>query len=145
MIARKTCPACGKLLSAGAFNGSARTPDGLARTCRACTNARRRQRERSGDRRLPKQALSTVLATALRHGDIATVQKLVRGGKTARWDWVCETMREGHLDLAEALLESGVERNVFTMAAMGDTTGTGWVECARMPGSPRAWSRPASK
>lgn len=29
-------------------------------------------------------------------------------------------MREGHLDLAEALLESGVERNVFTLAAMGD-------------------------
>jgi hypothetical protein len=31
-----------------------------------------------------------------------------------------ETMREGHLPLAEYLLESGVERNVFTMAAMGD-------------------------
>jgi hypothetical protein len=39
---------------------------------------------------------------------------------TAQWAWICETMREGHLDLAEALLGLGVERNVFTMAAMGD-------------------------
>ena len=30
-------------------------------------------------------------------------------------------MREGRLALAEFLLESGVERNVFTMAAMGET------------------------
>lgn len=30
-------------------------------------------------------------------------------------------MREGHLALAEMLLESGVERNVFTMAAMCDS------------------------
>lgn len=123
MIARKTCPACGKRLSAVAFNGSARSLDGLARTCRACTNARRRQRGRAGNRPPPAHAPSTVLATALRQGDIATVQKLVRGGVTAHWSWVCETMREGHLDLAEALLESGVERNVFTMAAMGDARG----------------------
>src|SRR2546425_3152830 len=45
MIAKKTCPACRKRLSAAAFNGSARTADGLARTCRACINARRRQRD----------------------------------------------------------------------------------------------------
>lgn len=32
-------------------------------------------------------------------------------------------MREGHLALAEMLLQSGVERNIFTMAAMGDLTG----------------------
>ena len=36
IIAVKTCPACGKKLSAAAFNGSARTADGLARTWRAC-------------------------------------------------------------------------------------------------------------
>ena len=36
------------------------------------------------------------------------------------WGWVCETMREGHLDLAEWLLRSGVERNIFTMAATAD-------------------------
>jgi hypothetical protein len=123
MIARKTCSVCGKRLSAVAFNSSARTPDGLARTCRACTNARRRQRDRSGERRPASQARSTILATALRKGDIATVQALVRGGTAAHWGWVCETMREGHLNLAEALLESGVERNVFTMAAMGDAKG----------------------
>jgi len=29
-------------------------------------------------------------------------------------------MRDGHLALAEMLLEAGVERNIFTMAAMGD-------------------------
>src|SRR6185437_8730130 len=108
MVARKTCPACGKRLSAAAFNGSASSPDGLARTCRACTNLRRRQREHSGRKRLPAHARSTVLATALRQGDITTVQKLVRDGLTAHWGWVCETMREGHLELAEALLESGV-------------------------------------
>ena len=122
MIARKTCPACRKRLSAVAFNGSARSADGLARTCRACTNARRRQRGRSGDRHPAAQAPSTLLATALRRGDITAVRELVRGGMTAQWAWVCETMREGHLDLAEALLGLGVKRNVFTMAAMGDAT-----------------------
>lgn len=106
-----------------AFNGSARTPDGLARTCRACTNARRRQRERSGNRSTHTPNRSTALAAAVRQGDITTVQRLVRGGITAHWGWICETMREGHLDLAEALLKSGVERNVFTMAAMGDLKG----------------------
>src|SRR5438552_12860903 len=103
-MARKTCPACGKRLPANAFNGSARSPDGMARNCRACTNARRRERERSGDRRPPASARSTILATALRQGDSATVRKLLRGGMTAHWGWICETMREGHLDLAEALL-----------------------------------------
>ena len=95
----------------------------LGAACRACTNARRRQRDRSGERRPASQARSTILATALRKGDIATVQALFRGATTAHWGWVCETIREGHLNLAEALLESGVERNVFTMAAMADAKG----------------------
>lgn len=41
-------------------------------------------------------------------------------GMKPHWCWVCETMRGGHLALAELLVESDVERNVFTMAAMGD-------------------------
>jgi ankyrin repeat protein len=32
-------------------------------------------------------------------------------------------MRDGHLALAEMLLEAGVERNIFTLAAMGDLAG----------------------
>jgi hypothetical protein len=48
------------------------------------------------------------------------VQKLVDAGATPHWDWICETMREGHIALAEMLLQSGVERNILTMAAMGD-------------------------
>jgi ankyrin repeat protein len=119
-VARKTCSACGKRLSAAAFNGSVRTPDGLARTCRACTNARRRKRERFGNRVTVGHARFTVLAKALKQGDIRSVQKLVRGGLPPHWNWICETMREGCLDLAEELLKSGIERNVFTMAAMGD-------------------------
>src|SRR5262249_11868126 len=51
MTAGKTCPDCGERLSVIAFDASARSADGLARTCRACTNARRRRRERSGHRR----------------------------------------------------------------------------------------------
>jgi hypothetical protein len=51
------------------------------------------------------------------------VQKLLDAGTTPHWDWVCETMREGHIALAEMLLQSGVERNIFTMAAMGDVIG----------------------
>jgi hypothetical protein len=123
MITRKTCIACGKRLSAAAFNGSARTADGLARMCRACTNARRRQRDRSGDKRPQARAGSTILASALRQGDIKTIRKLLSTGITPHWGWVCETMREGQLALAEVLLESGVERNIFTMAAIGDMKG----------------------
>ena len=51
------------------------------------------------------------------------MRKLVRAGVTPHWDWVCETMRGGHIPLANVLLKSGVERNVFTMAAIADTQG----------------------
>jgi hypothetical protein len=63
------------------------------------------------------------LAAALREGNIERVRELLRAGLKPHWCWVCETMRGGHLALAEMLLESGVERNVFTMAAMGDAAG----------------------
>jgi hypothetical protein len=63
------------------------------------------------------------LAKALRDGDVKTVRQLLRGDAKPRWDWVCETMRGGHLALAAALLQSGAERNVFTMAAIGDVAG----------------------
>lgn len=120
MIAKKTCPACGKRLSAAAFNASSKTADGLARTCRACTNLRRRERDRSAAKRPRGHARSTVIAAALRQGDVKKIQALVDAGATPRWDWICEAMRDGHLALAEKLFESGVERNVFTMAAMAD-------------------------
>lgn len=120
MIEKKTCARCRESLSVAAFNGSGRTADGFASTCRACTNARRRQRDapRKG-RHQPAQNL----AAALRRGDIERVRSLVRTGVAPSWSWVCETMWDGHLALAEALLESGVERNIFTMAAMGDLAG----------------------
>jgi ankyrin repeat protein len=60
---------------------------------------------------------------ALRHGDVKTVQRLLDAGTTPHWEWICETMREGHIALAELLLQAGVERNIFTMAAMGDVKG----------------------
>ena len=60
---------------------------------------------------------------ALRQGDLKMVQKLLDAGTTPHWDWICETMREGHIALAEMLLQAGVERNIFTMAAMGDVKG----------------------
>ncbi len=115
MIARKTCSVCGKRLSAVAFNGSARTPDGLARTCRACTNARRRQRDRSGERRPASRSRSTILATALRKGDTATVQALVRGGTTAHWGWVCEFAHQGDHRTVAWLIAQGANVNARTL------------------------------
>ena len=123
MPSRKTCPACGRRLSTAAFNQSSRTIDGMARTCRACTNARRRQLTRTDNRAPRRSAVSRLLATALRRGDLPTVRKLVRNGLTPHWSWICETMREGQLDLAQALLHAGVERNVFTRSAMADVPG----------------------
>jgi hypothetical protein len=123
MIARKTCSACGKRLSAAAFNGSAKSADGLARSCRACTNIHRRQGGGSGIQHREPVSKSAKLAKALREGDVKAVRDLVRYGAKPRWDWVCETMRGGHLSLAEVLLKSDVERNVFTMAATGDVAG----------------------
>jgi hypothetical protein len=110
-------------LSAAAFNDSAQTSDGLARTCRACTNAKRRQRHRLHKQNRGPVGKQAQLDKALRQGDINTVRKLVRGRAKPHWDWVCETMRGGHLGLAVVLLEAGAERNVFTMAAMGDVAG----------------------
>jgi ankyrin repeat protein len=63
------------------------------------------------------------LAAALREGDIKIVRKLLRAGLKSHWCWVCETMRGGHLTLAEMLLKSGVDKNVYTMAATGDVLG----------------------
>ena len=120
MRAQKTCAVCRKNLSAAAFNNSGRTADGLARACRACTNARRRERERSGKQR---REPASNLAAMLREGNIQAARERMRGGEKPQWDWICETMREGHLALAERFVESGVEQNVFTMAAMGDLTG----------------------
>src|SRR6185295_15706220 len=101
MIVRKTCACCRKRLSAAAFNDSQRTGDGLARTCRACTNARRRQLDAS---RTARRQPADNLAGALRRGDIKKVRSLLRAGAKPHWGWVCETMREGHLALAEMLL-----------------------------------------
>jgi len=115
----KTCPACRKKLSPAAFNDSARSADGLARMCRACTNSRRRRRDRL---REPRR-IDTNLTPALRQGDLATVRKLMRRGAEPHWNWICETMRSGHVALAEFLLESGAERNVFTLAALADRPG----------------------
>jgi hypothetical protein len=121
MIAKKICPACGEKLSAAAFNGSARTSDGLARTCRACTNAHRRQRD--GARNAGPRGTAAKLAAALRGGDITMVRDMMLAGLKPHWCWVCEALRGGHVALAEMLLESGVERNVFTMAAMSEAAG----------------------
>jgi ankyrin repeat protein len=123
MIATKTCPCCEKRLSASAFNDSAQTADGLARTCRACTNARRRRRDRSHPQHREPAGKPARLAKALRQGDLDAVQKVARGCSKPRWDWVCETMRGGHWPIAKALLKSGAESNVFTMAATGDVAG----------------------
>jgi hypothetical protein len=79
----------------------------------------------------PKPACN--LAAALRQGDIERVRAFLRAGTKPHWDWVCETMRGGHLALAEVLLESGVERNIFTMAAVGDSYGVR-RRLRRMPG-----------
>jgi len=117
---KKTCPSCRRRLSTATFNGSARGADGLARRCRACTNARRRDLDAS--RRAPRKPARN-LAAALREGDVKAVRARLRAGAKPHWAWVCETMREGHVALAETLLASGAERNLFTMAALGDVAG----------------------
>ena len=120
ILIRKFCPVCKKRLSTTAFNNSKGTVDNLSGTCRACTNSRRRQHENLGKIR---RRSADNLASALRQGHIKIIRKLLNNGAKPHWSWVCETMREGHLAFAEELLESGIDRNVFTMAAMGDSDG----------------------
>jgi ankyrin repeat protein len=77
---------------------------------------------------------------------VQTVQELVDSGTTPHWDWICETMREGHLALAESLVQSGVERNIFTMAAIGDLRGlTSRLRRVRADARLTADLEPASK
>jgi ankyrin repeat protein len=115
----KTCKTCGNALSTAAFNASARAPDGLAPVCRACTNTRRRERERSA----PRPARAANLAAALRRGDAELLAALRQQGLHPSRDWVFETMRSGHLALAAAVIAAGVEPDAFTMAAMADFSG----------------------
>jgi hypothetical protein len=69
-------------LQAADFNGSANSADGLARACRACTNARRRERYRLGVKHPRDQAGSTVVMAALRHGDVKTLDPNLKNGNT---------------------------------------------------------------
>lgn len=121
MASRKKCATCQTLLPDSAFNHSSATSDGLARTCRVCVNSKRRQRTRTkgnGPRSVPAK-----VALALREGNVSQLRRLLCNGIDPDWSWICETMRSGHLVLAELLLQFGVEKNIFTMAAMGDMTG----------------------
>jgi ankyrin repeat protein len=114
--AAKRCPACGETLSAAAFNDSARSPDGLARVCRSCTNARRRERDRGREpRRRPAG-----LWVSLGRGDAAAVRRFIAAGARPDWKWVCEAARGGHLDLAQSLLGEGAAPNLFTAVALGN-------------------------
>jgi ankyrin repeat protein len=63
------------------------------------------------------------IAAALRDGNVKALRRVLTSGRQPHWSWVCETMRSGHLNVSEMLVKSGVDRNVFTMAAMGDATG----------------------
>ena len=87
-------------------------------------NARRRdrdaeQRKRGG----PGISTSAARALAIRTGDVETVRGWLASGARPEWPWVCETMRNGHLPLAELLLLAGAERNLFSLAAVGDRNG----------------------
>jgi hypothetical protein len=76
---------------------------------------------------------------------VKVIQVLLNAGTTPQWDWICETMREGHLALAEMLLQSGVERNIFTMAAIGDLKRlTSRLKRVRREASATASMEPAS-
>jgi hypothetical protein len=97
LVARKLCPACRKRLSAAAFNDSAASADGLARLCRACTNARRRKLAAS--KGSPPHR-SSGLVGALRRGDAGVIRKLIRRHAKLPWGLACECLRAGHLELA---------------------------------------------
>lgn len=118
MSARKRCRLCRRLLSDSAFNHSARTADGLASTCRACANARRRDRDRGGAKRESRGSLGAALLA----GAVAAVRGWIDQGTLPDWSWICETMRGGHVGVAEFLLKNGVSRNIFTMSAMAEAT-----------------------
>lgn len=120
MAVQKTCPVCRKRLSSAAFNRSSRSADGLAGTCRACTNSRRRRRASTALKRKRGTGRSTQPAHALRNGDVEKIKSIVDGGVKPDRSWVCEAIRLGHFSVAEDLLQLGVTRDVFTMAALAD-------------------------
>jgi hypothetical protein len=113
---RKKCRTCRKRLSLAAFNGSARTLDGLADRCRSCTNARRRELALHRQEGAPRDSIAAVL----RRGDVKKMRALLGDGAKPHWSWICETMHSGGIELARMLLDQGIEPNVFTMAALAD-------------------------
>src|SRR5262245_43004408 len=118
MSARKRCRACRRLLSDAAFNGSGTSADGLASTCRACINARRREL----DRGRAKHRSSRSLGAALDVGGLGGGRRWIREGAQPEWCWIGETMRGGHIKIARFVLRQGVRRSIFTMAAMAETS-----------------------
>lgn len=67
-----------------------------------------------------RHAQFTTLATALRTGNFQVTRQLIHAGLTPDRGWICEAMRQGHLALAEEFLDLGVQRDIFTMAAVAD-------------------------
>ncbi|MFO1093008.1 MAG: ankyrin repeat domain-containing protein [Planctomycetaceae bacterium] len=77
---------------------------------------RRRERERCGNKRVT----AGTVGAALRAGDLDFVRDWICRGTQPDWSWICETMRGGHFEVAEFVMQSGVSRNIFTMAAMAE-------------------------
>lgn len=72
---KKRCHRCGELLGRENFNGSKRSKDGLAATCRACVN--RRRRELSAQRQRDCQTKPVNLVDAARRGQLDVLKSHV--------------------------------------------------------------------
>jgi hypothetical protein len=147
---KKRCKKCTRLLGEENFNARKGSVDGLAATCRACVNRRRREVDR--EQRQSGKPSSLTSVAAARHGrlnvlkhrdpehpqlllwktiqDIHTIKKrpehialarhLIRKGAHPHWWMVCEAARGGNQRLVQLLLANGVEFNVFVAATIGD-------------------------
>jgi hypothetical protein len=146
----KRCKQCKSLLGEENFNAHKGSKDGLAFTCRACVNRRRRHLDRERRQSGKTPPLSPMAAARLgrldviKHADpeqlqrllwktvqdihtikkgpehIALARVLIRKGARPHWWMVCEAARGGNEGLVEVLLEKWVEINVFVAAAIGD-------------------------
>jgi hypothetical protein len=119
---KKQCLECKRVLDDSSFNGSSKEPDGLAKTCSACVNRRRRalHASKTGDRK------PAHLETLVKKGDYAAIKsnrRMITTGNRDRLlavtacDFKSAPKKPSHVELVRFLIEMGARPDFHLVCA----------------------------
>jgi Ankyrin repeats (many copies) len=122
---KKRCQRCKELLDASSFNGNRKEPDGLARTCSACVNKRRRELHAAKSTEPAPESLPR-LRDLIKKGDFAALKQnrsLINAGNSERLlalavrDFKSAPKKPSHLEIVKLLLNLGAKPDFHLVCA----------------------------